>query len=279
MQKHVPTWALAIAAATAIGILLLAAGCVSTRPFRAVPEGSPPLAREGMHGVLVLRSERPLWRVYSYFHLPGNDGIARFLPVAKCADSRVSIRIGVGVSEPGPFLAEACRVASRSLDYLDDTGGHNSPLGLRVQLHVVPDDKAAWRRSVALSRHPRISLAVPLFDDRQRTLSLVAEIVAHEGSHVLDHARGIDQPAGIEAEVRAHRHALCAQLVSLGRLHSLGLPSSALNTGSESISRSTQAGRRVFEETFPLLQDGWILAGTPAADTIMQRCRDGSLRL
>ncbi|MEN1958307.1 hypothetical protein WCD84_12185 [Luteimonas sp. MJ145] len=225
--------------------------------------------------MLVMRPGRPFWQVYSYFHLPGDGGIARFLPVAKCADRRVSIRMGEDISDHGPLLAEACRVASRSLDYLDATGGDHASIGLRVQLHVVPGDKAAWRRSVALSRHPRISLAVPLFDDRQRTLSLVAEIVAHEGSHILDHARGVDEPAGMEAEVRAHRHALCAQLVSLGRLHSLGLPSFVLNTGIESIGRSTQAGRTVFEETFPLLQDGWIVAGTPAADTIMRRCGGG----
>lgn len=225
--------------------------------------------------MLVMRSARPLWQVYSYFHVPGDDGPARFLPVAKCADRRVSIRMGEDISGHDSLLAEACTVASRSLDYLDATGGDHAPIGLRVHLHVVPDDKAAWRRSVAVSRYPRISLAVPLFEDRQRTLSLVAEIVAHEGSHVLDHARGVDEPAGLEAEVRAHRHALCAQLVSLGRLHSLGLPSFLLNTGVESIGRSTQAGRTVFEETFPLLQDGWIVAGTPAGETIIRRCRGG----
>ena len=61
--------------------LAMAAGCVSTSPFNAVPDGSPPLAREGMHGILVMRAGAPFWKVYSYFHIPGDRGMARFFPL------------------------------------------------------------------------------------------------------------------------------------------------------------------------------------------------------
>lgn len=260
--------------ASAVALALAMAGCVSTRPFDAVPDGSPPLAREGMHGVLVMRAGVPFWKVYSYFHIPGDRGMARFSSPQRCADRRIVVRPGEGIEDPDTLVADACQVASLSLDYLQRTQPGAVPFEARVRLHIVPEGQAAWRRSIAVSRHPRLSLAVPLFEDRQRTLSLVSEIVAHEGSHILDHVRGLHEVADIDAEVRAHRHALCAQLVSLGRIHSLGLPSSLPNGRSAAIARSTEAGRRVFEETYPLLQDGWILAGTPAAHTVMARCRE-----
>lgn len=254
--------------------LLFLTGCVSSRPFAAVPEGSPPLARQGTHGVLVMWKAPPLWKVYTYFHIPGEGGSARFARTQSCPDNRVDIRVGKGIERVEELGIAVCEAASSALAYLDTQGERMTADGFTVRMHVVPEGQAAWRRTIHLGRTPRLSLAVPLFEDRARTLAAVVEVVTHEGSHMVDRLRGIPHPESFDAEKRAYRHQLCGQLMVLGRLYSFGLPSPVFIEGEGPVSRNTQAGRLVFLETMPLLESGAVELGTPAADVIMQRCRE-----
>lgn len=255
------------------GFLLSLTGCVSSRPFAAVPHGSPPLLREGTHGVLVMWKGPPLWRIYTYFHIPGEGEAARFDRSIRCRDSRVEVRMGRGISDSDVLATEICHVATSALLFLDEKNEPGATGGLRIRMHVVPQETVAWRRTIYLSRTPRLSLAVPLLDDRAQTLALVAKVVAHEGSHIVDHVNGAPHPASFDAEKRAHRLALCAQLVVFGRLDTYGLPSPAYTEGDAPISRSTQAGSVVFGEAAPLLREGPVERSSPAADEIMSRCQ------
>lgn len=220
-----------------------------------------------------MRKGPPFWRIYTYFHLPGEGKSARFDRAIRCPDSRVEIRMGRGIGNSEAFAGEICHVTTSTLSFLDETNKPGDTGGLRVRMHVVPKKLAAWHRKIYLSRTPRLSLAVPLLDDREHTLALAAKIVAHEGSHIVDHVNGAPHSASFSDEKRAYRLALCAQLVVIGRLHSYGLPSPAYTEGNAPISRSTQAGSVVFRETVPLFRTGVIEMGTPAAERIMKRCR------
>lgn len=255
--------------------LLFLTGCVSSRPFAAVPEGSPPLARQGTHGVLVMWKAPPLWKVYTYFHIPGEGDAARFARAQSCPGSRVEVRIGEGIERVEELRIAVCEAAASALAYLDTQGDPVTTGGFTIRMHIVPEGQAAWRRTIHFGRTPRLSLAVPLFEDRARTLAATVEVVAHEGSHMVDHLRGVPHPASFDAEKRAYRHQLCAQLVVHGRLNSFGLPSPVYTKGDAPFSRSTQAGRVVFLETMPLLGNGAVELGTAAANVIMQRCREG----
>lgn len=258
-----------------LGLVLLATGCAtSTRPFRTGPEEAP-LAREGAHAVRVLRQGPPVWRVYSQFHLPGDDGTARFARAVRCAERRVSIRVGEGITSPETLLVDACRVAGETLRYLDAAGGADTAFGLRVMVHVVPEGKAAWHRTIQLAPQPRIAIAVPVFEERRRTLARVVELLAHEGSHVLDRALGGEDLVRPDDEVRAYRHGMCAQLTVMGELRTESIeglpPPGAVVEGVWA--RSAQGGMQVAAEVRELMEDGVLASGTPGAEAFMARCQ------
>lgn len=258
----------------AVGAALLA-GCVSTRPFEAGLAGDFELGRAGRHAVAIMRSGPPLWVTYSSFHIPEGDAQARFGPAHRCADARVKVRLDGGIRDEDGLVADICGAALRTLDYLAREAG---PVDLKVGMHVVAEGREASRWTIAVGLAPRLSLAVPMHPDRQRMLGLVIDIVAHEGSHVVDRVLGAEQALTVEGEVQAHRHALCARLEVTGQLHRSGVPVlPVVDGGSESFRRSVEGGLRVLHETAPLFEGRYyVVAGSAAAATIMQRCRQGA---
>jgi len=244
----------------------LLAGCVPSRPFAAVPAGSPDLLRSGVHGVQVMRKGPPVWQVYSYFHIPYGNEEARFSGPMPCPDRRIGLKLGRDTPHPESLMASICDVASSAMEYLDPTGA------FAIRIHVVPEGKTAWRRTIHLGRRPRLSLAVPLLDDQAHTLSLTARIIGHEGSHLLDHILDAPDPISYVGEQRAHRRGLCAQLVALGQVTASDLPTAAYNAESEAFERSTSAARAVIREALPDLEGGAARMGSPEADAILARC-------
>lgn len=262
-------WIAVVAVATAV-----LAGCVSTRPFEAgLPEDFK-LGRSGRHAVALMQNGPPLWVTYSSFHIPYGDAQADFGPVRRCADARVTVRLDAGIRDEDRLVADMCGVALKTLHYLDREAGR---IRLRVRVHVVAEGREASRRTIAVGLAPRVSVAVPMSEDRQRMLVLVIDSIAHEGSHLVDHVLEAERALEIGGEVQAYRHALCAQLEVTGQLHRSGVPIlPMLDEGSEFFRRSLEGGRRVLDETAPLFEGKYyVVAGTPSAETIMQRCRQG----
>lgn len=256
----------------AMAVVLLA-GCVSSRPFEVgLPEDFV-AGRSGSH-VVALMHGPPLWVTYSGFHIPGGDVQPRFGPVQRCSDARVRVRLDRDLGDGDGLVTDICQAALRTLDYLDREAGW---IDLKVRMYVVADGREAWRRTVAAGLAPRLSLAVPMHEDRHRVLDRVIDVIAHEGSHLVDRALGLERAFAVEGEVQAYRHAMCARLDITGQLHRRGVPILPdVDGGSVSMRRSLDGGLRVLEETAPLF-DGkyYIVAGTPAAATIMERCRQG----
>lgn len=252
---------------------VLLAGCVSGRPFdTGLPEKFVS-GRSGTHGVALLRGP-PLWVTYSAFHIPQGDAQARFGPVQRCSNTRVKVRLDRDIGDADGLVADICEAALWTLAYLDREAGR---IELKVQIHVVADGREAWRRTVAAGLAPRLSLAVPMHEERARMLDRVIDVVAHEGSHLVDRALGSERALAVEGEVQAYRHAMCARLAITGQLHRSGVPILPdMDGGSESMRRSLDGGVQVLEETAPLFEGRYyVIAGTPAAATILERCRQG----
>ncbi|UNK42693.1 hypothetical protein MNO14_00875 [Luteimonas sp. S4-F44] len=118
---------------------------------------------------------------------------------------------------------------------------------------------------------PRVALAVPLFDDRARTVANLVDLIAHEGFHMAGFFSGDGLTAGDER--KAYYAGLCAQLAVRGEIHMNSLPGAVIEGVDDSmVTASSGAAYRVRREFAKFFEDDKRIVQSEAGAAVIKRC-------
>lgn len=245
-----------------LAVTMLASSCASNPADDGQPSASPV-------GITVIAGWKagPLVSSRSMNFLPGKPGRAPKFRKVRCESEQIELRIAVGIEIDAHRLCEA---STEAVMFISMIYPETLP---RWRIDLVPNglQYETRRRWIGLGV-PRLGIAAPSFEDTERTIRNLIDLVAHESYHVAAFFSGT---AAASNELMAYHAGLCAQLAVYGAIHLDSLPHVSIeHTNDLTINSSLGAAHAIRQEFLDLLADGSIVASTDAGLAILTRCKE-----